>query len=226
MDHRKSALFAVIFFWSSASVAPAGEGAPATSIDETPTISSRSLRTQLAIGIPLPLELGLEYRCEGAIIFCSQSVRYFAMGGYFRYPLFSSADRALRFAGARAGLRVDLLPWLYTSGTLGYRYLSLTANMETFKVEGENLASSATLSMHGLTFQPAVGMEWGLGRGWSLGFELGAQLVFASWGGFTLEGAGDTSATTLRVDGAATPLRRIAGLTLPAVSLLKLSIEL
>jgi hypothetical protein len=225
VDHRKSALFAVIL-WAAGTLAHAGEGAPAASVDEAQPLTGRALRTQLAIGAPLPLELGLEYRCEGALIFCSESVRYFAMGGYFRYPFFSSAERVVRLAGARAGLRVDLLSWLYTSGTLGYRYLSLTASMETFKVEGENLASSATLSMHGLTFQPALGMEWSLGRGWSLGFELGAQFVFASWGAFTLEGASDTSATTLRVDGAATPLRTIAGLTLPAVSLIKLSVEL
>lgn len=213
-----------MILWASSALAFAGEGAPTSALDGAPPIANRALRTQVAIGVPLPLELGLEYRCEGSLIFCSPSLRYFVMGGYFRYPIFSSADRVLRSAGARAGLRADLLSWLYASGTLGYRYLSLTANMETFKVEGENLADSATLSMHGLTFQPAVGMEWGLGRGWSLGFELGAQFVFASWGGFSLQGS--STGDTLRVDGAATPLRRIAGLTLPSVSLIKLSVEL
>jgi hypothetical protein len=152
-------------------------------------------------------------------------VRYFLSGGYFRFPLFSNADRVFRSAGVRMGVRRDLGAWLYASGALGYRYLGVKAGMETFKVEGENLASSASLGTHALAFQPALGAEWRLGGGLSLGFELGVQLVFASWGSFSLESA-PTNENTLSVNGASAPLRKIAGQSLPTVTLLKLSLEL
>ena len=120
------------------------------------------------------------------------------------------------------------MPFFVSLG-LGYRKIAITADLSTFKIEGESLATSATLNLGTLYFGPSVGWEFDLSRKLSLGVELGLQLTLVAGGSLYLEdsktGANSDDSEVLRTNSSAA-MGRIASLPLPKVTLFRLTYHL
>lgn len=154
------------------------------------------LEPLMAIGLPQPLSLGLRFRR-------SPRWDWETEGGLLSTDL---TDRTFAVSHVRVGGRWH--PWAsgFTLGArLGYQSYEISGVLPITEAQGSIRLTSWYVA-------PTVGFEWRLGKSLTLGSDLGWQVSLHSVGSLYEDGFRNTRDS----------LRRIAGLPIPTVSLLRL----
>lgn len=169
---------------------------------------------RVALGLPTPLQIGLEG-------FWNPRIRFFIAQGFLLLPLRSGS---LVFGTASVDFGMRFFPlnrWLSLGLAGGYRRLQVSADVSSVKVDGEKIANRITAILHTYQLSPTVGVSWRFHPQWELSADLGAQIPIFFTGGMTVE---DTQGSTETIgSGVVNPLARIAGLFLPQVTLIRLT---
>lgn len=183
------------------------------------------LGPEVAISLPQAVQLGVEGYCTEGSVLCTERLRgYFDIGG-LEFPL-ASSDRALSVFNLESGIRYfsESMPF-FAGIALGLRYIGFKASLSSFQVDGAALATSATLNFTTFYLGPLLGVHVSLGEGFLLEANAGLEFSLYSNGNMYLVNA-DTGATSnnsdlLQVD-SKTAMSRIAGLTLPTLTVVRL----
>lgn len=158
--------------------------------------SSVRLEPLLAVGLPQPLSVGLRFRR-------SAEWDWETEGGLFSTDL---SDRTLAVSHVRMGARWH--PWasgLTLGARLGYQSYEVSGVLPITETQGSIRLTSWYVA-------PTLGFEWRLGKSLTVGTDLGWQVSLHSVGSLYDDGVRNTRDS----------LRRIAGLSIPSVSLLRL----
>jgi hypothetical protein len=169
-----------------------------------------------SIGVPQPVVLGLEWTQAGV-----PQISYTGEVGWFAYGF--GNQRNLSAWSVQGGIRYrPWNDWVQAGLSFGFRRIGFTANISGFEMDGEPLASSATMGLNTLYFGLLVGGQWHLSPRVSIGIDLGVQLSVFAWGGVDIlaDPATASDGTDLSVD-ASDSMRRIASLPLPQIALLR-----
>ncbi len=168
------------------------------------------------ISVPQPLTIGWEL--DDLSI---PQLHYFAEGGYFYLPL-STRLKDISIWSIQAGARYfPFQNWLYFSGALGFRHIGLGADISSLKMDGVSLANDANLSLNAAVANLCAGGQWFLSPHVALSAELGLQLPIPGLhGGSTTIVQDVPDGTDLSVDDA-DALRRITGMSLPQIALIR-----
>ena len=182
---------------------------------------------EIAISFPQPLSLGAEFSCQGSEIFCQSHLKYFASGGYFQYPFFSSGQgQGGNVGSVEIGARYYpfSFPLRFSLG-LGYRHVGVNASLNNFTIEGEQVATSASLHFSTLYIAPGIGYTVALSRKLFLGFEVGGQVSLLGFGSLFLQNSttGQNSNNSSVLSTNSWVLNRVADLFLPTVTLFRLT---
>jgi hypothetical protein len=180
---------------------------------------------EYSLSLPQPIKVGGEAYCTNdEHFYCSEKYRIYLNGGYAIYP---GSTFSFNIASIEGGVRY--YPWnsmFYVGLGVGYRSINVSANISAFQIEGEVVATSATFSLQSPYFSPTAGVSIDVGKGISLGMDIGVQIAEFASGSVTLvnanNGTNSNNSTVLSVisDRAA---GRVAGLIIPVVSLFKLT---
>ncbi len=158
--------------------------------------SSVRLEPLLAVGLPQPLSVGLRFRR-------SAEWDWETEGGLFSTDL---SDRTLAVSHVRMGARWH--PWasgLTLGARLGYQSYEVSGVLPITETQGSIRLTSWYVA-------PTLGFEWRLGKSLTVGTDLGWQVSLHSVGSLYDDGVRNTRDS----------LRRIAGISIPSVSLLRL----
>lgn len=158
--------------------------------------SSIYLEPLLAVGLPQPLSVGLRFRR-------SAEWDWETEGGIFSTDL---SDRTLAVSHVRVGGRWH--PWasgLTLGARVGYQSYEISGVLPITETQGSIRLTSWYVA-------PTLGFEWRLGKSLTLGTDLGWQVSLHSVGSLYDDGVRNTRDS----------LRRIAGLSIPSISMLRL----
>jgi hypothetical protein len=178
------------------------------------------IRPGVALGAPQPIQASVEaYQAE--------NIRYFVSGGYFRYPWTARPSRLVQLASAEVGARYfPWNSWFFAGLGVGFRYTSVMADISSFSIGDQSVASAATLHLNDVFLSPVIGLNFRLGGSFALGCDLGAEIPIVPWGSLVIEnaanGTNSSNSETLRVE-SGPAISRIAGLVLPRVTLFRLT---
>lgn len=169
-----------------------------------------------AIGLPQPLTLGIQVHS-----LTQPALDVFYEGGFFKFPL-SSSTRSGSDYTFEAGLRYHpFLNWFYVGSELGFRHVGVNVDISNLKQDGVALANTATLSLGTFFAGILVGGEWRVTSRVALAFDLGIQIALIHTGGITI------NADPSQIDGTDNSvddqreLKRISGLPLPQIAILR-----
>jgi hypothetical protein len=170
-----------------------------------------------AVSFPQPLLLGVRLRPEA-----SPDWESFFEGGWIRYG-FGSSSRAISSATVKGGARYHPFSnaW-YVVSELGFRWVSLTVDISNLKLDGVPLAEAAVADLGTLFGGVGVGGEWNLTPRFAIGFDLGVQLALLHAGALTIRAAPDQEAEYDPSVSDRKVMRRISGLPLPQIAVLRL----
>ncbi len=169
-----------------------------------------------SLGLPQPITIGVQaHRVE------QPNLDAFYEAGFFKYPL-SSSTRSFSDYTIQAGLRYHPFSnWFFTTGEIGFRHVGVNVDISNLKQDGVALANTATLSMGTLFFGALVGGEWKLSSHFALAFDLGIQIALIHTGGITINAdPSQDDGTDNSVDDDK-ELKRISGLPLPQIAILR-----
>jgi hypothetical protein len=205
---------------SAARDAPDRAPAAAVTLSETLSEARSPWRPQVSLALPQPIQLGAERELD-------PRWRAYASAGYFAWPL-SGGSRSVMIYGLEAGGRYH--PWagkFFLNAGVGYRRIAFSSDdISALKLEDEVLATGATIDLFTLYGSLKVGWDFPVSRTMSLGFDLGAQVAVMKWGRLVLRndqtGQNSGNSSDLSAD-SSRAMRRVAGLLLPSVTLLRLS---
>ncbi len=158
--------------------------------------STVRLEPLLAVGLPQPLSVGLRFRR-------SAEWDWETEGGIFSTDL---SDRTLAVSHVRIGGRWH--PWasgLTVGARLGYQSYEVSGVLPITETQGSIRLTSWYVA-------PTLGFEWRVGKSLTVGSDLGWQVSLHSVGSLYDDGVRNTRDS----------LRRIAGLPIPTLSLLRL----
>jgi hypothetical protein len=169
---------------------------------------------QIGVSLPQPLTVGIEAFRTNA-----ENIKIFIDTGYFQYP-FSSSPRTFKEFSVNAGVRYyPFNNWFYTSGALGYRWLSYSlSDISALRgIDGEILANA--LGIHLTTFYTSIafGFNVHVSSRVIFGFEIGAQLPIMGSAAQEIQTSSGT--TTTGAEG----FSRIARFPIPQITLFRLS---
>lgn len=189
-------------------------------------ISSIAWSPEVIVALPQPLSFGAVFSCEGSSALCSKAWNYYSNVGFFRWPL-AISERSFAEWSAEVGVRYAPFSFpLFFSMGVGYRYLSVSAQMASFTIEGETLASSGSLNFSTPFLAPSVGWNFTLSRNLVLGLDLGIQVPFLSSGTLYLEdaktGTNSDTSEVLKTN-SSLQMGRIASLLIPKFTLVRLT---
>lgn len=170
------------------------------------------------VNLPQPLIVGIELWRP------LQPWRPYAETGFAYIPLGSKSVRAFSL---HAGVRYfPWQDWFFTSASLGYRFFALSADVSSFKIDDQPLATSGSINLKSLVFTLAVGGSFKVGERLYLGFDLGAQIPLVASGSLYLEdsatGANSDNSADLYTDSAES-MGRLARLVTPQITLVRLT---
>jgi hypothetical protein len=188
---------------------------------EHPVVGSHwGIAPQFSISLPQPFQVGVELWRSSR-----REWRGFSELGYLRLPL-TGGEKSLRAFSSQVGIR--FFPgdqWYFLLGSLGYRYFGISADMSAFRLEDQVLASQGAVSLHTLFVRLAVGGDFYVSSRLLLGFDVGYQLALLGAARMELSdaetGVSSANSELLAVD--SSPIRRIAKLGLPQVTLVRLT---
>ena len=171
---------------------------------------------EFGVTFPQPLRIGVEARTD-------TKVRYYFGGGYFKYPLGSSTHQFSVMSFDGGARYFPHFYGLYASLGLGYRRVGVTTNVSAFQIEGQAVASSASLALNTIFFFPSIGINFGLTKKLFIGFDIGVQYALIAWGSLNMNADGlSTNSNDLQVDNGPA-MNRVAGLLVPEITILRLS---
>lgn len=182
--------------------------------------SASALR--LAIGGPQPVQIGYQMPLLSPFEAVRKTdFRAFVDAGWFQLGF--ANNKRISLWSAQVG--TQWFPWAGRgwsfSTAVGFRRASVTADISSIQTDGEPLASVANMPLHSVFVALGAGYEWRLGRSHALGIELGIQLSVISWGGVNIEANPNASeAIDLTVEDSEVA-RRIGGLKLPQIALIR-----
>lgn len=201
MSRRCGAWFAALLVCASAQAqeAPNSEESKlpvAEVLSSKDANSSVRLEPLFAVGLPQPLSVGLRFRR-------SAEWDWETEGGLFSTDL---SDRTLAVSHVRVGGRWH--PWasgLTLGARVGYQSYEISGVLPITETQGSIRLTSWYVA-------PTLGFEWRLGKSLTLGTDLGWQVSLHSVGSLYDDGVRNTRDS----------LRRIAGLSIPSISVLRL----
>lgn len=175
---------------------------------------------EVGLSFPQPLFFGLFTHPV-----TKSSIQFYGDVGFFRWPIFGSGRGILSY-GIEVGARVaPIKPWWIFFVGIGYRSLSYEANLSQFTIEGEQVATSATLRVGAVYLTLGTGVRFGVSDRISLGTDIGVQIPMIPVGSMNLENAAtgedSSSSETLSVDPVSA--RFISGLIIPQLTLLRMT---
>ena len=171
---------------------------------------------EFGVTFPQPIRIGVEARTD-------TKVRYFFGGGYIKYP-FSESTHQFSVMSFEGGARYfPHFYGLYAGLGLGYRRVGVTTNVSAFQIEGQAIATSASLALNTIYLFPSIGINFGLTKKLFIGFDIGVQYALAAWGSLNMNADGlTTNPNDLQVDNGPA-MNRVAGLLVPEITLFRLS---
>lgn len=185
----------------------------------------------MSLGLPQPLVVGAQVYCQGSEWFCRKELRGYANTGVFLMPFGSGGKNSAflfsaEFGGRYFPLQVPFNLPIYFSLGVGFRQLSLTADISSFKIAGETIATSGSLNLSSFYFYPTVGGEFQLTSSLVLSIDAGLQLPLLAAGNFYLvdatSGTNSNNSSNLATN-SETAMGRIASLMIPCVTLARLT---
>lgn len=203
-----------------------------TSVSLFPALSFGGIESiqwgpEFEVSFPQPLQVGVQLACTGDTFLCHPSWKYYVDGGAFGVPL-SSGSRNLNIFSVETGARFIpfSFPLTFALG-IGYRYISFsTQDVSAFLLDGEAVASEASLNFATLYLGPSIGWDFALSDQLSLGIQAGVQLALIGNGSLFLSdkstGANSANSALLATDSGA-PLGRVASLVVPSLTLVRLT---
>jgi hypothetical protein len=194
---------------------------PALCFDIGDTIK---LGPEVALSFPQPIQIGAELYCTGGWILCSEQFKYYIDAGYFNYKI-SSSGNAIGASSVEGGLRYFPFSFpLFFSMGLGYRRVFGSLNMSEFKIDELVLATNANFDLSTFYFGPGLGWRVSVTERLFLSFEFGIQLAILKGGDVFLEnrdtGQNSSNSEDLQIN-SGRALQRIAGLTIPRLTLVR-----
>ncbi len=175
------------------------------------------LGVSTGLEFPQPLTLGVQYKTDALPAWVA-----FYKAGFFAYP-FSGGSRSVSIYSMEIGARYHpFLNGFYVAGQLGFRKMGVTVDISNLKQDGVSLANTATASLGTVYTGALIGYEWRLGPKFSIGVDAGVQLALIHSGGITisadpsLEDGTDNSVSDQK------EMRRISGLPVPQIAVLRL----
>jgi hypothetical protein len=222
VDHHQSSLFnsLIISFWIliAALLIPSAVHA---------TIESIQWGPEVGVSFPQPLQIGAQISCSGTGLFCHSRWKYYVDTGFFPVSL-SSDSRKLEIFSIETGARITpfSFPLTFSLG-LGYRTINFsTRDVSAFLLDGATVASNASLIFSTLYFNPGIGWEFNLSEQLTLAIQIGMQFALIGNGSLFLSnqstGANSGNSSLLETDSGA-PLRRVASLVVPSLTLMRLT---
>ncbi len=209
----------ILFSWFLSLMNSSALAIEAGSVDAVPASApTQGYRHAFSTGISVPQPLTLGWEMDDLSM---PEVHFFAEGGYFFLPL-SSRLKDVSIWSIQAGARYfPLHNWLYLSGALGFRHIGLGADISSLKMDGVSLANDANLSLNAAVANLCAGGQWFLSPNVALAAELGFQLPIPGLHGGSTTIIQDTpDGTDLSVDDT-DALRRITGMSLPQIALIR-----
>jgi len=187
-----------------------------------PTQENKSLfiAPQLSGSFPQPLQIGAELQSLSL-----PALKAYGAIGFFQYP-FTGGDRSLNTLSARLGARYfPNQNWYFGSAGFGYRTISFNANLSSFTIDNQVLATTDTITLRTFFFELALGTDFKLSKALSLGFDVGVQIPLIASAQMNLvnanTGQNSSNSSLLAVD--SSPMTRIAGLLLPELTFFRLT---
>jgi hypothetical protein len=186
---------------------------------QAPMIRAFGNELGLSTGIefPQPLTLGVQYKTEALPAWVA-----FYKAGFFAYP-FSGGSRSVSIYSMEIGARYHpFLNGFYVAGQLGFRKSGVTVDISNLKQDGVSLANTATASLGTVYTGLLLGHEWRLTPKFSIAIDAGMQFALIHSGGITisadpsLEDGTDNSVSDQK------EMRRISGLPVPQIAVLRL----
>lgn len=182
----------------------------------TPEPKPYELALTAAVGLPQPIVIGVQASRKG-----HEDLAAFYEAGFFKYPL-SSSPRSGSDYTFEAGVRYH--PFsnaFYLCGELGFRHVGINVDISNLKQDGQALANTATLSLGTFFTGLLLGGEWRLAPRFALAFDMGLQIALIHTGGITINAdASQEVGVDNSVDDQAV-LKRISGLPLPQIAILR-----
>jgi len=179
--------------------------------------SANEVGVSTGIEFPQPLTLGVQYKTDALPAWDA-----FYKVGFFDFP-FSNGSRAVSIYSMEVGARYHpLLNGFYVAGQLGFRKIGVTVDISNLKQDGVSLASTATASLGTVYTGILLGHEWRLSPRLSLAVDAGIQFALIHSGGITITmDPGQDDGTDNSVSDQK-EMRRISGLPLPQIAVLRL----
>jgi hypothetical protein len=166
---------------------------------------------------PQPLTLGVQYKTDALPAWVA-----FYKAGFFSYP-FSGGSRSVSIYSMEIGARYHpFVNGFYVAGQLGFRKAGVTVDISNLKQDGVSLANTATASLGTVYTGLLLGYEWRLGPKFSIAMDAGIQLALIHSGGITISADPSLDDGTDNSVSDQKEMRRISGLPVPQIAVLRL----
>jgi hypothetical protein len=187
-------------------------------------LSEVKLAPEVSVSFPQAFQVGVQGFCTEGGWICSPNLSgYFDLGGIY-YPM-GSNDRSLGVFSLETGARYYFSESHWFGGlALGFRNLGLSADLSSFRIDGEALATQGSIQLSTLYLSPVVGARFSLGNQYLFEFNLGVQVPFYANGFLFLRndknGQNSDNSAVLQTD-SKVAFSRIAALIVPSFTVFR-----